>query len=162
MANFLLRVLAAAFVSCLATSSLRAQGVWVPPREPCEPDTRGKTKDAEKRLREAVEAEDPDDRVTKLEEAADKLREAFAEGGSPGAWYYLGRYYVVVEDPVGADSALHQAAELIPECADDIQGHLVEAGAVALGAGAAARSRLGCQVCADRRRPGRRRPKARP
>ncbi len=138
MANFLPRVLAAAFVSCLAASPLHAQGVWVAPKEPCKPDTRGRTKDAEKRLREAIEAEDPADSIAKMEEAATKLREAFADGGSPGAWYYLGRYYVVTEDPVGADSALHQAAELIPECAEDIQGHLVVAGALALGAGSAA------------------------
>ncbi len=137
MANFLPRLLGAAFVSCLAASPLRAQ-VWVPPQEPCEPDTRGPTKDAERRLGDAAEADNPDDRAKKLEEAADKLRDAFARGGSPGAWYYLGRYYVLTEDPVGADSALHQAAELIPECAEDIQGHMAEAGAVALGAGSAA------------------------
>ena len=138
MSNFLPRLLAAAFVSCLAASPLRAQGVWVPPQEPCEPDTRGPTRDAERRLGDAFEADDPDERAKKLGEAADKLRDAFARGGSPGAWYYLGRYYVVVEDPAGADSALHQAAELLPECADDIQGYLAEAGAVALGAGSEA------------------------
>ena len=138
MANFLPRLLGAAFVSCLAVSPLCAQGVWVSPQEPCEPDTRGRTRDAERRLRDAVEADDPDDRAAKLEEAGSNLREAFDRGGSPGAWYYLGRYYVLTEDPVGADSALHQAAELIPECAEDIQGHRAEAGAVALGAGSAA------------------------
>lgn len=138
MANFLPRLLGATFISCLAASPLRAQGVWVPPQEPCEPDTRGQTRVAERRLGEAAEAEDPYDRTVLLEEAADRLRDAFARGGSPGAWYYLGRYYVLTEDPAGADSALHQAAELIPECAEDIQGHLAEAGAVALGAGSAA------------------------
>ncbi len=138
MANFLPRVLGAVFVLCLAASPLRAQNVWVPPQEPCEPDTRGPTGDAERSLGDAVESDDPDERASKLEEAADKLRDAFDRGGSPGAWYYLGRYYVLAEDPVGADSALHQAAELIPECAEDIQGHLAAAGAVALGTGSAA------------------------
>ncbi len=138
MANFLPRLLAAAFVSCLAASPLRAQNVWVPPQEPCEPDTKGPTRAAERRLSDAAEADDPYDRTLLLEEAADKLHDAFAQGGSPGAWYYLGRYYVLAEDPAGVDSALHQAAELIPECAEDIQGYMAEAGTVALGAGSAA------------------------
>ncbi len=137
MANLLPRVLGAALVSCLAASPLRAQ-VWIPPQEPCEPDTRGPTKDAERRLGDAAEADDPDERATRLEEAADKLGDAFDRGGSPGAWYYLGRYYVLTEDPVGADSAMQQATELIPECAEDIQGHLAEVATVALGAGSAA------------------------
>ncbi len=137
MANFLPRVLGAAFVSCLAASPLQAQ-VWIPPQEPCEFDPGRRTKDAGERLGEATEADDPAIRATKLEEAADKLREAFDRDENAGAWYYLGRYYVITEDPVGADSAFHQAAELIPDCAEDIQGYLVEAGAVALGAGSAA------------------------
>ncbi len=137
MANLLPRVLGAALVSCLAASPLRAQ-VWIPPQEPCEPDTRGPTRDAERRLGDAAEADDPDERARRLEEAADKLGDAFDRGGSPGAWYYLGRYYVLTEDPVGADSAMQQATELIPECAEDIQGHLAEVATVALGAGSTA------------------------
>ncbi len=66
MANFLPRLLAAAFVSCLAASPLCAQGVWVPPQEPCEPDTRGPTRDAERRLGDAVEADDPYELSNKL------------------------------------------------------------------------------------------------
>ncbi len=113
MAYLLPRVLGAALVSCLAASPLCAQ-VWIPPQEPCEPDTRGPTRDAERRLGDAAEADDPDERARRLEEAADKLGDAFDRGGSPGAWYYLGRYYVLTEDPVGADSAMQQATELIP------------------------------------------------
>ena len=138
MVNFLPRLLGAAFVSCLAASPLHAQGIWVLPQEPCEPDTRGPTRAAERRLGDAAEADDPDERAKRLEQAADKLRDAFRRGGSPGAWYYLGRYYILTEDPVGADSALHQAADLIPECAEDIQTYLAEAGAVARGAGSEA------------------------
>ena len=138
MVNFLPRLLGAAFVSCLAASPLHAQGIWVLPSEPCEPDTRGPTRAAERRLGDAAEADDPDERAKRLEQAADKLRDAFRRGGSPGAWYYLGRYYILTEDPVGADSALHQAADLIPECAEDIQTYLAEAGAVARGAGSEA------------------------
>ena len=72
MANFLPRLLGAAFVSCLAASPMRAQGVWLSPQEPCDPDTRGPTRAAEQRLGDAAEADDPDDRAKKLEEAADK------------------------------------------------------------------------------------------
>jgi len=45
-----------------------------------------------------------------------------AQGQNPAAWYYLGRYYVEVDDP-GGDSAFTRAATLAPECREDIDGY---------------------------------------
>src|SRR4029077_20325635 len=39
---------------------------------------------------------------------------------NPAAWYYLGRYYLAVNDLAGADSALAKALALAPDCKEDI------------------------------------------
>src|SRR5437879_1864579 len=39
---------------------------------------------------------------------------------NPAAWYYLGRYYVMTDDPQGVDSAFRHAEALKHECAVDI------------------------------------------
>jgi tetratricopeptide (TPR) repeat protein len=67
--------------------------------------------------------EKPDQRDLQLVQARQGLREAIVQdnqGTNPAAWYYLGRYYVVVGDVAGADSALARAATLAPNCAEDI------------------------------------------
>src|SRR6266702_1574041 len=48
-------------------------------------------------------------------------------GKSSGAWYYLARYYMAVNDLAGADSAFTKALALAPGCKDDIAFHRREA-----------------------------------
>ena len=72
-------------------------------------------------LRGAVEK--PDQREAQLVQAKKALGEAIAQDNqstNPAAWYYLGRYYVIVGDVAGADTALARAATLAPKCAEDI------------------------------------------
>jgi len=45
------------------------------------------------------------------------------QGDNPAVWYFLGRYYVEVNDMAGMDSALDRAAAAAPQCAADIRGH---------------------------------------
>jgi Tfp pilus assembly protein PilF len=50
------------------------------------------------------------------------LNDAIERGqdDNPALWYYFGRYYVMQNDPVGADSTFDLAEELAPRCAEDI------------------------------------------
>jgi len=60
-----------------------------------------------------------------LRDANRSLTQAIISNGqdkNPGAWYYLGRYYVMVKDASGADSAFRRAEALAPTCKDDIYG----------------------------------------
>lgn len=68
-------------------------------------------------------AEKPAQRDRMLAQTVDVLTRALTNDGqaeNPAAWYYLGRYYVEVKDPVGADSAFAHAERLAPRCAGDI------------------------------------------
>jgi len=72
-------------------------------------------------LRGAVEK--PDQREPQLVQAKKALGEAITQDNqstNPAAWYYLGRYYVIVGDVAGADTALRRAATLAPTCAEDV------------------------------------------
>lgn len=42
---------------------------------------------------------------------------------NPAAWYYLGRYYVMMQDGAGADTAFTKAVGLAPQCEDDVNGY---------------------------------------
>jgi hypothetical protein len=118
VARVVLLALATAFPSTL----LAAQGGWVPPQAPCEfGPANSKVDKAMQALRGATEK--PDQRDPQLAQAKKGLSEAIVQdnqGTNPAAWYYLGRYYVVVGDVAGADTALARAATLAPKCAEDI------------------------------------------
>jgi tetratricopeptide (TPR) repeat protein len=78
-------------------------------------------------LKLAVEARDEDQREDRLRRAHEVLTRAIVENrqsDNPGAWYYLGRYFMYKRDPIGADSAFRNALELAPECADDIRSYV--------------------------------------
>ena len=45
------------------------------------------------------------------------------EDDNPAVWYYLGRYYVLMGDALGADSAFDRAVQMEPDCEDDIWLH---------------------------------------
>src|SRR5258706_206295 len=101
---------------------LAAQVGWEPPRPPCElVSGNSKIDKGMQVLRGAVEK--PDQREPQLVQAKKALGEAITQDNqstNPAAWYYLGRYYVIVGDVAGADTALSRAATLAPKCAEDI------------------------------------------
>jgi tetratricopeptide (TPR) repeat protein len=75
-------------------------------------------------LQDAAKTHFDDKREKDLQDALRVLEQALTSGGqekNPAAWYYLGRYYVVRNDALGADSAFTRAQELLPSCKDDIQ-----------------------------------------
>jgi len=58
-----------------------------------------------------------------LRDANRQLTQAITANGqdkNPAAWYYLGRYYVVMKDASGADTAFRRAEQLAPACKADI------------------------------------------
>jgi tetratricopeptide (TPR) repeat protein len=74
-------------------------------------------------LRSASNTRFDDQRQKDLQDAQRVLSQALTTGNqekNPAAWYYLGRYYILVNDAVGADSALARAEALKPDCKDDI------------------------------------------
>jgi tetratricopeptide (TPR) repeat protein len=76
-------------------------------------------------LKAAVETRFEDVRAKRLEDAQRVLVQALTTTGqseNPAAWYYLGRYYLLRGDIVGADSALTRATVLHPACAEDVAG----------------------------------------
>jgi tetratricopeptide (TPR) repeat protein len=76
-------------------------------------------------LKSAHEGRYPDQKQKDLRDAQRVLNQALTTGGqekNPAAWYYLGRYYVLVNDAPGVDSAFTRAEALKPACKDDIAG----------------------------------------
>jgi tetratricopeptide (TPR) repeat protein len=73
-------------------------------------------------IKGASEEGDPVKRQSMLNNAERNLHDALDRGQeeNPGVWYFLGRYYVMTRDLIGADSAFDRAAELEPRCAEDI------------------------------------------
>ena len=70
----------------------------------------------------ATEEEAPDKRQQLLLDAQRNLIEAVRgdRQDDPAVWYFFGRYYVLTDDPVGADSAFRRVEEQVPDCAEDI------------------------------------------
>jgi tetratricopeptide repeat protein len=106
---------------------LALQAAWIPPQPPCD------VKAGHFRVNSAVvnlkaAAEKPNTRERMLSQTLDVLTRAIAgdrQDKNPGAWYYLGRYYVEMRDAGGADSAFRRAEELAPQCTQDIDGYRV-------------------------------------
>ncbi|HET7791237.1 MAG TPA: tetratricopeptide repeat protein [Gemmatimonadales bacterium] len=74
-------------------------------------------------LQNAYKTRFADQEQKDMNDARKNLLEALTTGGqtkNPAAWYYLGRYYVKLNDAVGADSAFARAEVLAPKCHDDI------------------------------------------
>jgi tetratricopeptide (TPR) repeat protein len=74
-------------------------------------------------LKSAVTTKFADQRQKDLRDAANSLTQAVTTGNqasNPAAWYYLARYYLMVEDFAGADSAFTRAQALKPDCKTDI------------------------------------------
>ena len=76
-------------------------------------------------LKSASTAKFEEQKQKDLRDAQRVLNQAVTTGGqekNPAAWYYLGRYYILVNDAVGVDSAFTRAEALKPACKDDIAG----------------------------------------
>lgn len=74
-------------------------------------------------LKSASETRFDDQKQKDLRDAQRVLNQALTTGGqekNPAAWYYLGRYYILTNDPAGMDSAFARAEALKPECKDDM------------------------------------------
>jgi tetratricopeptide (TPR) repeat protein len=74
-------------------------------------------------LKSAAETRFEEQKQKDLRDANRVLTQALTTGSqekNPAAWYYLGRYYIMQQDMVGADSAFTRAEALKPECKDDI------------------------------------------
>jgi len=76
-------------------------------------------------LEGATGESDPEKRERLLEDAQRNFLEAIERGEdeNPAVWYYLGRYYILANDAIGADSAFHRAEQIEPDCEEDIWLH---------------------------------------
>ncbi len=116
------KLLASIFVlSTLSSVTVLAPEAWQPPH--CRLTTRHfLVNSAVLYVKGATESRFADRREAQLSDAQRVLNQAINRGQSenPAVWYYYGRYYEMKNDPSGADSAYGRAAELEPECAEDI------------------------------------------
>jgi tetratricopeptide (TPR) repeat protein len=114
-----------AVVACFLLAGapvVSGQRKWVGPQSPCD------IKPGFFRLNSAVvdlqkAVEQPRLRDRMLGQAQDVLIRSIRDDNqdqNPAAWYYLGRYYIEVEDGIGADSAFDRAVALMPDCKSDI------------------------------------------
>jgi len=103
---------------------LLGQEEWRGPQDPCKVKAgHFLVTGATNHLRIAIESDDPNRRESRLEDAHRVLLDAIENKGqddNPGAWYFLGRYYVYSGDGWGADSAFRKVLEANPECAADV------------------------------------------
>jgi len=107
---------------------LPAQRAWVGPKPPCNVEP-GHFRVNSALLDLKIASEQPVQRDRMLRQTLDVLTRALRDDKqdkNPGAWYYLGRYYVEMGDAAGADSAFDHAQTLAPQCGADIEGYRTE------------------------------------
>jgi tetratricopeptide (TPR) repeat protein len=73
-------------------------------------------------IKGAAEEVDPVKKDRLLRDARRNLLQAIDRGqaDNPAVWYFMGRYYAMARDAVGADSAFDRAERLQPDCREDI------------------------------------------
>jgi tetratricopeptide (TPR) repeat protein len=101
---------------------LVGQQIWLPAACDIKPSHQLVNKGMES-LKSAASTKFADQRTKELKEADRDLTQAVTTGKqeqNPAAWYYLARYYLMVDDVRGADTAFSKAATLAPACKDDI------------------------------------------
>jgi tetratricopeptide (TPR) repeat protein len=112
----------ALFCATIPAAHVAAQeGVYLPPQ--CELNTgHFLVNSGVVYIKGASEETFPDQRQRMLTDAQRNLVQALErdQAENPAVWYFLGRYYHMTNDPLGADSAFDRAARLAPACADDI------------------------------------------
>ncbi len=100
------------------------QGAWAPPQLGCDVKAghflvNGGLQYLQSASKTGHEAQ----RQKDLRDANRVLTQAVTTGQqqqNPAAWYYLGRYYVMTNDPAGADTAFAKVEQLKPGCATDV------------------------------------------
>lgn len=111
-----------------AAPATHAQRAFEQPQEPCKVKTgHHLVNGGMMHLKVAVETGNERTRQERLDRAQDVIVRAILENNqadNPGAWYYLGRYYVEAENPVGADSAFRRMLALAPECEEEAHRYL--------------------------------------
>lgn len=116
-----------ALAALVAGAPIAAQ-TWTPPQPPCDVKAgHFQVNSAVVNLKTA--AEKPATRERMLRQTQEVLTRAITTNGqdkNPGAWYYLGRYYVEMGDAAGADSAFRRAEALVPQCKQDIDAYRQE------------------------------------
>ncbi|MGH7674061.1 MAG: tetratricopeptide repeat protein, partial [Gemmatimonadales bacterium] len=100
------------------------QGAWAPPQLGC--DVRAGhflVNGGLQYLQSASKTGHEAQREKDLRDANRVLTQAVTTGGqdkNPAAWYFLGRYYVMMDDPAGADTAFTKVEQLRPACGADV------------------------------------------
>jgi tetratricopeptide (TPR) repeat protein len=111
-----------------AAPAAHAQRAFEQPQDPCKVKAgHHLVNGGMMHLKVAVETGNERTRRERLEQARDVIVRAIQENNqadNPGAWYYLGRYYVEADDPVGADSAFRRLTALMPECETEATGYV--------------------------------------
>jgi tetratricopeptide (TPR) repeat protein len=105
-----------------ATPAAAQRGVWIPVRCDLKPN-HYLVNAGLLYLKSATEGRFQEQIQKDLKDANKNLVQAITANGqdqNPAAWYYLGRYYGMVKDAAGADSAFRRAEQLKPACKDDI------------------------------------------
>lgn len=98
------------------------QNRWVEAKCDLKPDNRD-VNQGMLYLKSATTGRDAEQKKKDLADGQRQLTTAVTTGGqdkNPAAWYYLGRYYLMVNDAQGADSAFTRAQTLKPGCEGDI------------------------------------------
>ena len=115
-------VLAIGCVTFVAPVSVSAQQIWLPAACDIKPDDK-QVNNGMQSLKNAFTTKFADQKTKELKDAERALTQAVATGKqqkNAAAWYYLGRYYLMVQDGAGADSAFEKAQALAPKCKEDI------------------------------------------
>src|SRR5207249_1367547 len=113
-------ILAAALAGAPAVT--HAQQIWLPAACDIKPGHQ-LVNSGMQSLKSAFSTKFADQKTKDLKDAERSLTQAVTSGKqeqNPAAWYYLGRYYLMVHDVAGADSALSKAMALAPACKKDI------------------------------------------
>src|SRR5229473_839426 len=105
-----------------ATPAAAQHGIWIPVRCDLKP-SHYLVNAGLFYLKSAAEGRFQEQIQKDLKDANRNLVQALTANGqdqNPAAWYYLGRYYGLVKDAAGADSAFRRAEQLKPACKEDI------------------------------------------
>jgi tetratricopeptide (TPR) repeat protein len=116
-------ILACMCLAAAAPAALRAQGIgFIPASCGIKPNHKLVNSGMEA-LRNGTNTKFADQRTKAFKDAERDLTQAVRADGqekNAAAWYYLGRYYLAVNDLAGADSALAKTLALAPACKEDI------------------------------------------
>ena len=80
-----------------------------------------KLSNVQRLIKSGIEEKAPDKRQKALSDARNTISGVLQSDPTSGAaWYYLGRYHLILGDMVGLDSAWNKALEILPDCEPDM------------------------------------------